>query len=317
LLIPALVVAPGVVGAQPAAQTARIGFLWGGALSQPLLLEFQAAMRERGWEAGRNLVIEHRVAEGRNERMPDLAAELVRADVQVILTAQSTSTIAAKKASPTIPVVMLGNGDPVRYGLVTNLARPEANVTGISFLVNEMTIKTVELLKQAVPKIERLAVFVNPTNPGAAPLLEDLAKAAPRLGVKISPVEVSTVQELDRALAALQRERVDAFFLGSEAFIWLQRHRIVDFATAHRWPAVSPGANFLDAGTLLSYAPPLPAIYRQAAVYTDKLLRGAKPADLPVEDPSKFELIVNQKAAAALGLTIPPSLLLRADRVIK
>jgi putative tryptophan/tyrosine transport system substrate-binding protein len=317
LLIPALVVWPGAVGAQPAAQTARIGFLWGGALPQPLVREFEAAMRERGWEAGRNLVIEHRVAEGRNERLNDLADELVRADVRVILTSQSTSTIAAKKASSTIPIVMLGNGDPVRYGLVTNLARPEANVTGISFLVNEMAIKTVELLKQVAPKVERLAVFVNPTNPGAAPILEDLGKAAPLLGVKIRPVEVSTVEELDRALAALQRERVDAFFLGPEAFIGLQRRRIVDVATANRWPAVSPSPTFLDAGTLLSYGPPFPTIYRQAAVYTDKLLRGAKPADLPVEDPSKFELILNQKAAAALGLTIPPSLVLRADRVIQ
>jgi putative ABC transport system substrate-binding protein len=308
---------PGAAGAQPPAQTSRIGFLWGGVLPQPLLLEFETALRERGWEVGRNLVIEHRVAEGRNERLPQLASELVRANVQVILTAQSTSTIAAKKASRTIPIVMLGNGDPVRYGLVTNLARPEANVTGVSFLVNEVAIKTVEMLKEAVPEVKRLAVFVNQTNPGAAPMLEDLEKAAPRLGVRIRPVEVSNVEELDRALAALQRERVDAFFLGPEAFIGLHRQRIIDVATANRWPAISPSATFLDAGTLLSYAPPFPTIYRQAAVYTDKLLRGAKPGDLPVQDPSKFELVVSQKVAAALGLTIPPSLLVRADRVIQ
>jgi putative ABC transport system substrate-binding protein len=212
---------------------------------------------------------------------------------------------------------MLGNGDPVRYGLVTNLARPEANVTGVSFVVNEVAIKTVEMLKQAVPRIDRLAVFVNPTNPGAAPLLEDLGRAAPRLGVRIRAVEISDGEELDRALAALQNEPVDAFFLGPEAFIGLHRRRIIDVATAKRWPAVSPSATFLDAGALLSYGPPFPPIYRQAAVYTDKLLRGAKPGDLPVEDPSKFELILNQKAAVALGITIPPALLLRADRVIQ
>lgn len=313
----ALSVWPGTAGAQPPAQTARIGFLWGGTLPQPLLRDFEDALRELGWEVGRNLLIEHRVAEGRNERLPHLAGELVRANVQVILTAQSTSTIAAKKASSTIPIVMLGNGDPVRYGLVTNLARPEANVTGVSFLVNEVAIKTVEMLKEAVPAVKRLAVFVNPTNPGAAPMLDDMGEVAPRLGIRIRPVEASTSEELDRALAALQRERVDAFFLGPEAFIALHRRRIIDAAMANRWPAVSSSATFLDAGALLSYAPPFSTIYRQAAIYTDKLLRGAKPGDLPVQDPSKFELVVSRKVAAALGLTIPPSLLVRADRVIQ
>lgn len=317
LLVLVLGALPGAAAAQSAAEIPRIGFLWGGTLPQSLLREFEAALQQRGWEVGRNLVIEHRVAEGRNERLPQLASELVRANVRVILTTQSTSTLAAKKASSTIPIVMLGNGDPVRYGLVTNLARPEGNVTGVSFLVNEVAIKTVEMLKEAVPKAKHLAVFVNPTNPGAAPLLEDLGKAASRLGVKIHAVEVSNIEELDRALAALQRERVDAFFLGPEAFIGLHRRRIIDVATANRWPAVAPSATFLDAGALLSYAAPFPTIYRQAAVYTDKLLRGAKPGDLPVEDPSRFELIVNQKAAATLGLTIPPSLLVRADRVIQ
>lgn len=307
---------PMVASAQPATLPARIGFLWGGSLNQPMLREFEAALRERGWEAGRNLLIEHRAAEGRNERMPELAVELVRANVQVILTQQATATIAAKKASRTIPIIMLANGDPVRFGLVTNLARPEANVTGISFLVNESVIKTVELLKEAAPKVERLVVFVNPTNPGAVAVLEEFGKVAPRLGVKIRPVEVSTAEELDRALAALQRERADAMLLLPEAFIVAQQKRIIDFATAQRWPVAGSGAG-MGSGALLSYAPQLAPIYRQAAVYTDKLLRGAKPADLPVQDPSKFELIVNQKAAAALGITIPPALLLRADRVIQ
>lgn len=317
LLVLVLGTWPAATASQPAAPTARIGFLWGGAVSRPSLREFEAALRERGWEVGRNLEIEHRVAEGRNERLLELATELVRADVRVILTSQSTSTIAAKKTSSTIPIVMLGNGDPVRYGLVTNLARPEANVTGVSFLVNEMAIKTIEMLKEAAPKAERLAVFVNQTNPGAAPMLEDPGGLAPRLGVKIRPVEVSTVEELDTALDALQRERVDAFFLGPEAFISLHRRRIIALATANRWPSVSPSTTFLDAGALLSYAPPFSAIYRQAAVYTDKLLRGARPGDLPVEDPRMFELILNRKAATALGLTFPPFLLLRTDRVIE
>lgn len=317
LLILALVVWPGAAAAQPTVQTARIDFLWGGASSPSLVREFEAALRGHGWKVGRNIAIEHRAAEGRNERLPGMAAELIRANVRLILTAQSTSTIAAREATITFPIVMLGNGDPVRYGLVTNLARPEANVTGLSFLVNEVGIRNVEMLKEVAPKIERLAVFVNHTNPGAAPLLEDFGKAAPLLGVKIHPVEVSNVEELDRALAALRRERVDGFFLGPEAFIGLQRQRIIDFAMGHRWPVVGPSPAFTDAGALLSYSPHFPSIFRQAALSTDKLLRGAKPADLPVEDPSKFELIVNQKTAVALGITFPPSLRLRADRVIQ
>jgi len=308
---------PAVASAQPATPPARIGFLWGGTLNQPMFREFEVALRERGWEAGRNLLIEHRAAEGRNERLAEFAADLVRANVQVILAAQSTSTIAAKRASRTIPIIMLGNGDPVRFGLVTNFTRPEANVTGISFLVNEIVVKTVELLKEAAPKVERLAVFVNPTNPAGAPILEEFGKAAPRLGVKIRQLEVSTAEELDRALSALQREHVDAMLLLPEAFIVSQRKRIIDFAMTHRWPVAGSTAAVMDGGALLSYSPQLAPIYREAAVYTDKLLRGAKPADLPVQDPSKFELIVNQKAAAMLGITIPPALLLRADRVIQ
>ena len=317
LLTLSLVGTPSVASAQPAAPPPRIGFLWGGALNQPMVREFEAALRERGWDAGRNLLIEHRAAEGHNERMPDLAAELVRANVQVILTQQATATIAAKKASRTIPIIMIANGDPVRFGLVTNLARPEANVTGISFLVNEIVIKTVELLKEAAPRVERLVVFVNPTNPGASAVVEEFGKVAPRLGVKIRPIDVSTVDELERALTALPRERVDAMLILPEAFVISRRKRIIEFAMTHRWPVAGATAVVMDSGGLLSYAPQLAPIYREAAVYTDKLLRGAKPADLPVQDPAKFELIVSQKAAAALGITLPPALLLRADRVIQ
>ena len=299
-----------------ASQAPRVGFLWGGPPSQSLLRDFEDALRERGWVSGRNITIEHRAAEGHSERLPQLAAELVQARVSVMVTSQSPSTQAAKKASGTIPIVMLGNGDPVRYGLVTNLARPEGNVTGLSFLVNEVSVKVIELLKEAVPKTERVAVFVNPTNPGAAPFLADLTSAAPRLGIRIRPVEVNTINELDQALTALTRESVNAVLLGPEGFVVSQRRRIIEFAMVHRWPVVGPAPAFVEAGGLMSYAPHLSALYRQAAVYVDKLLRGAKPADLPVEQPSKFELIINLKTAKALGLTIPSSLLQRADQVI-
>ena len=235
-----LLAAPAVAPAQPAAQAPRIGFLWGGTLNPSLLREFEDALRARGWVSGWNITIEHRAAEGRSERLPQLAAELVQARVSVILTSYSPSTQAAKKASGTIPIVMLGNGDPVRYGLVTNLARPEGNVTGLSVLVNEVSIKLIELLKEAAPKTERVAVFVNQTNPGAAPFLADLMSAAPRLGIKVRPVEANTIDELDRALTALTRESVNAVFLGPEAFILSQRQRIIEFAMVHRWPAVGP-----------------------------------------------------------------------------
>jgi putative ABC transport system substrate-binding protein len=311
-----LLAAPAVAPAQPAAQAPRIGFLWGGTLNPSLLREFEDALRARGWVSGGNITIEHRAAEGRSERLPQLAAELVQARVSVILTSYSPSTQAAKKASGTIPIVMLGNGDPVRYGLVTNLARPEGNVTGLSVLVNEISIKLIELLKEAAPKTERVAVFVNQTNPGAAPFLADLMSVAPRLGIKVRPVEANTIDELDRALTALTRESVNAVFLGPEAFILSQRQRIIEFAMVHRWPAVGPAPVYVEAGGLMSYAWDVSALYRQAAVYVDKLLRGAKPADLPVEQPTKFDLVINLKTAKALGLTIPPSLLQRADQVI-
>jgi putative tryptophan/tyrosine transport system substrate-binding protein len=312
-----LLAAPLAAEAQPTAQAPRIGFLWGGTPNPSLIREFEDALRELGWVSGRNITIEHRAAEGRSERLPQFAAELVQKPVSVMLTNQSPATQAAKKASGTIPIVMLGNGDPVRYGLVTNLARPEGNVTGLSFLVNEVSIKLIELLKEAVPKTARVAVFVNPTNPGAAPFLGDLSSVAPRLGIKVRPVEVNTIDELDRALTALTSEPVNAVFLVPESFVISQRQRIIEFAMARRWPAVGPTRAYVEAGGLMSYAPHAAALFRQAAVYADKLLRGAKPADLPVEQPSKFELVINLKTAKALGLTIPPSLLLRADQVIE
>jgi putative ABC transport system substrate-binding protein len=313
-----VVAQPLAAGAQSVAQAPRIGFIWGGVPPPPSLLrDFEDALRELGWVSERNIIIEHRVAEGRSERLPQLAADLVQARVSVMLTSQSPATQAAKKASGTIPIVMLGNGDPVRYGLITNLARPEGNVTGLSFLVNELGIKLIELLKEAIPKTERVAVFVNPTNPGAAPFLADLRSVAPRLGISVRPAEVNTIDELDRVLAALTRESVNAIYLAPESFISTQRQRIIDFAMVHRWPAVGPLPQDAAAGGLMSYGPHRPSLYRRAAVYVDKILRGAKPADLPVEQPARFEFVINLKTAKALGLTIPPSLLARADHVIE
>ena len=312
-----LLAAPLAAEAQAVAQAPRIGFLWGGTPSPSTLRDLEDGLRERGWVSGQNITIEHRAAEGRSERLPQLAAELVQARVSVMVTSQSPATQAAKKASSTIPIVMLGNGDPVRYGLVTNLARPEANVTGLSYLVNEVSIKLIELLKEASPKTERVAVFVNQTNPGAAPFLADLTPVAPRLGITVRPVGVNTIDELDRTLTAIASESVNAVFLVPEAFISSQRQRIIEFAMVRRWPVVGPARVYAEAGGLISYAPHASTLNRQAAVYVDKLLRGAKPADLPVEQPSKFELVINMKTARTLGLTISPSLLQRADQLIE
>jgi len=303
--------------AQQAGQITRIGFLWGGSLNQPLLHVFEDALREHGWTVGRNIVIEHRAAEGRNERLSDLAGELVHARVSVILTSQAPSTVAAKKASSTIPIVMLGNGDPVRYGLVANLARPEANVTGLSFLQNEVAIKAIQLLKEMAPKTEHLALFGNPTNQGFTSYIDDLGQAAPQLGIKIHPVAVRNVSELDDAIPMLRRNQIEAVFLPPEAFVFSQRRRIVDFAMTNRWPVIGGNPGYTDVGALMSYSAHIPTIYRRAADYVDKLLRGAKPGDLPIEQPTTFELVINLKTAKALGITIPSSVLLRADRVIE
>jgi putative ABC transport system substrate-binding protein len=205
----------------------------------------------------------------------------------------------------------------VGHGLVKNLARPEGNITGISFNVNEVGIKLLDLLKEAVPRVVRVGFFVNPDNPGAAPLIEAARAAAPQLGLTIRPVEVSTPANLEQALTALSKEGVDALWLGPEAFIVANRQRIVDFARAHRLPAVGGSPGFVHAGALMSYSPHWPSLMRVAARYVDKLLRGAKPRDLPIEQPDRFELIVNAKTAKALGLTLPPALLLRVDQVIE
>ncbi|MBI3029795.1 MAG: ABC transporter substrate-binding protein [Candidatus Rokubacteria bacterium] len=308
---------PVTTTAEAQEEVRRIGILWGGAQSAGVFQEFREALRELGWRDGENVVVEHRIAEGRYERLAPMARELVDLRVRVILTVQSPSTIAAKQATSTIPIVMVGNGDPVRYGLVTNLARPEANVTGLSFLVNEVGVKLLELLKEAVPRAERVAVFVNPTNPGAAPFLEALQGVAPQLRVTIRPVEVTRPDDFDRVFAALARERVDAMHLAPEGLIGSQRRRILDFAATQRLPVAGVGSAFVESGALLSYSPHVPTIWRRAAWYVDKLLKGRKPGDLPVEQPAKFEFVVNLKTAKDLGLAIPQSVLIRADRVIQ
>lgn len=303
--------------ATDAAGLNRVGWLWGGRASALVQEIVEDELRQRGWIQGENIEFAHRVGEGRNERLRDFAAELVGQDVSVILTSQSTATIAAKSATKTIPIVMVGNGDPVRYGLVTNLARPEANVTGVSFLVNEIGVKLLELLREANPRLAHVAVLVNPTNPGAATYGEAVQGAAELSGVKATLVPVKSASDFDAAFASILRENADTLLLPPEGLIASQRTRIVEFASRHGLVVGGNHRVFAEAGAVLSYAPPTSEIARRAAVFVDKILRGAKPADLPVEQPTRFEVMVNLPAAEALDLTVPAAILLRADKVIE
>jgi putative ABC transport system substrate-binding protein len=234
----AFLILPTLAGAQPADRIGRVAFLSAGAVSPALLREFQDELRGLGWVEGRNVLFEVRAAEGRYERLPALTEELLKWQPHVICAAQAPATQAAMKATTTVPIVMVGIGDPVRYGLVRNLTRPEANVTGTAFLPNETGIKLLEILKEAVPRVMRLAVFGNPANPGHAAFVEDFQAAAPRLGLALRIVGVSTDADLDRVLEALNRERVDALYLSPDGFLMANRRKLLDFASANRLPAV-------------------------------------------------------------------------------
>jgi ABC-type uncharacterized transport system substrate-binding protein len=315
----ALFVAPLAAVAQQAPKVYRIGLLWAGSFDSVSMFwkDFQNTLSERGWIEGRNIVLDRRAADGQLDRLPPLAAELLAANPHVILVSQVPALQAVRKLTSVVPIVMVGIGDPLRYGIVTSLAKPDGNVTGAAFMINELGLKLLGLLKEALPGLMRVAVVVNPANAGAAPFLEDIRAAAPGLGVTILAVEVTNRPELDRALDGLPQQRPDALLVGAEAFLISNLRRIVDFAASHRWPVVGPSSTFPNAGALLSYSLDSHALFQLAATYVDRLLRGAKPGDLPIEQPTKFELVINLKTAKALGLTIPQSLLQRADEVIE
>jgi ABC-type uncharacterized transport system substrate-binding protein len=279
--------------------------------------ELRQALAEFGWTQGRNLVIEERSAENQNDRLPELAADLVRAGVSVIVAENASATRAAMQATSTIPIVMAGVGDPVRYGFVASLARPGGNVTGLAYLTSEMMLKNLELLKIVVPRTARVALLVNPSNPGVAPTMADLQRAAPALGITMIQVDVLTPDDLERAFVTIVREKADGILVTPEDLIFTQRHRIAALAEKHRLPSAYVSLRFMDAGGLMAMASNIPDIPRRLASYIDRLLKGAKVGDLPIEQPSKFELVINAKTAKAIGLTIPPSLLQRADRIIE
>jgi ABC-type uncharacterized transport system substrate-binding protein len=320
-LIISILLAPLVADAQPAGKVYRIGRLAPGSPEgSPFIESFRQALHERGYIEGQNLVIEYRWAEGRDERLPDLAAELVRLKVDVIVTGGSTAIRAAQQATRTIPIVMVGASDPVAQGFVASLARPGGNITGLSIVTPELLGKRLEILKETVPQSTRVAVLANP---GSAPTLSAtttgvLTIAAQGLGLQLQVVEVRRAEELDEAFAAVTRAGADALLVqGEPRLLDGLRGRIADLAAKHRLPAMYAWRMYVDAGGLMSYGVSLLEQYRRTAIYVDKILKGAKPADLPVEQPTKFELVINLKAAKALGLTIPSTLLVQADEVIQ
>jgi putative ABC transport system substrate-binding protein len=305
--------------AQEPTKVPRIGYL--GATSPSANSErieaFRQGLRELGYVEGKNIVIEYRYAEGKLDRLPALATELVRLKVDVVVTAGPAATRPAKEATNTIPIVMGQDTDPVGNGFVASLARPGGNITGLSNLAPELSGKRLELLKEIVPKLSRVAVLANSNEPGNAQNLKEVELAAGALGIKPQFLNVTSPKDIETAFRAAGKGRAEAVLVLASPVLNSRRTQIVDLAVKSRLPAIYYQIEYVDDGGLIYYGPSIPEMFRRAATYVDKILKGAKPADLPVEQPTKFEFIINLKAAKQIGLTIPPNVLARADKVIK
>jgi putative ABC transport system substrate-binding protein len=321
LIAVALVAFAVIVEAQQPKKVFQIGYLSNtdAATDSSRAEAIRLALRKLGYIEGQNIAIEYRYSEGKRDRAPELAAELVRLKVDIIVVAGGETWIrAAKNATKTIPIVMVGLGtDPVKAGLVKSLARPGGNVTGITALSRELGGKRLELLKEAVPKISRVTVLYDPANPNSVEVKEDLRIAARALKLTILPSEARAADDFEKVFAAMSKERPDGLVVTGGTLMRPNQKRIAGFALKSRLPSVSSSEEFVDAGGLMSYAADDADNYRRVAIYVDKILKGAKPADLPVEQPTKFELIISLKTAKQIGVTIPQSLLYRADKVIK
>jgi putative ABC transport system substrate-binding protein len=307
--------------AQQQGKTWRVGFL---ALRHMDFVDtdysygpFRQGMRELGYVEGKNLVIEWRSAEGKAERLPDLAAELVQLKVDVIVVAGAAATSAAQKATTTIPIVMGATTDPAGSGFAKSLARPGANITGLSIVTVDISPKHLEMLLSMVPTLSRVAVMLNPTNAGHLAILKRVEAAAQKVGVKILPVNARTPQEIEKAFSIIAKENAKAVIAAADALFNQQVRQIAELSAKNRLPTISVIREYVEAGGLMSYGPKLADSYRRAATYVDKIFKGTKPGDLPVEQPMTFELFINRKTAKALGLTIPQSLLISADKVIE
>ncbi len=302
--------------AQQPAKIPRIGVLRPGSPPDPSIEAFQQGLRELGYAEGRNIGIEYRWTEGRDERLPDLAADLVRLKVDVIVTS-GPGTLAAKRATTTIPIVMQISIDPVKLGLVASLARPGGNITGLATSTEDVPGKWLELLKELLPRVSRVAVLFDSTSVSAAQL-KAVDAAASTLGVRLHRLKVERPDDLGAAFAEAHRNHAEGLIVFGSAFVFAHRARFAELAANHRLPAIYDQKAFVvGSGGLMSYGPNVQDLFRRAATYVDKILKGAKPGDLPVEQPTKFELVVNLKTAKALGLTIPQSILIRADEVIQ
>jgi len=323
----AVALAVGILALPPASEAQQsgkrvvIGMLSPGSPSSDAGQQaFLKRLQDLGWVVGQNLMIEPRYAAGKLDRLPDLAAELVQRKVSLIVAVGTPASLAAKHATAAIPIVILA-GDPVGTGLVASLARPGGNITGLTsdagLELAELGAKRLELLKEAAPKISRVGILTNPSNPAEARAIAKAPALARTLGLTLVPLEVRSPGDFDGAFAVLSHERADALIVVENSLNFEQRQLIIDFAARNRLPTVFGDSVFADAGGLMSYGTDFVDLLRRTATYIDKILKGANPADLPVEQPTKFELVINLKTAKALGLTIPPSLLLRADQVIE
>ena len=311
---------PLVARAQQAVKVPRIGWLSPGSATsdENFLMSFREGLHQLGWVAGRNIVIEPRWAEGQFERLPDLALELIRLKVDVIVASVTQASLAAKRATGTIPIVMVGVGDPLGSGLVDNLARPGGNVTGPSSMLAEVSRKQLALLKETIPRASQVAVLWNPANPvWQAAALRETETAARAMGLRLQLLEARGPDEFDGAFAAMTAGRADALFVPADIIFVRHTQRIAELAAMRRVPAMYGFREHVEAGGLMSYAASFAVMFRRAATFVDKILKGAKPSDLPVEQPTKFELVINLKTAKTLGITIPQSVLQLADEVIQ
>jgi putative ABC transport system substrate-binding protein len=312
----ALMVGAALASAQQPQTIPRVGILFIGGRDQPHLEAFKQGLRERGYVEGKNIALEYRYAEGREERLPELAAELVQVKVDVIVVTADISAQAAQRATKTIPIVVT-TGDPVTWGLADSLAKPGGNVTGLSVLLADLSGKRVEILKETFPKLTRVAALWNPTGRVASPVFKETSAAAQALSLQLHSFEVQTLPDIEKALVEIPKLRSSALLVLLTPLVTLHSKRIVELALKQHLPGMYPTRQFAEEGGLMAYGPLIGDLYRRAATYVDKILKGAKPADLPVEQPTKFEFVINLITAKQIGVTIPPNVLVRADKVIR
>jgi putative ABC transport system substrate-binding protein len=302
--------------AQQAGKVPRVGILFIGSRNQPHLEAFKQGLRERGYTEGKNILLEYRYAEGKVDMLPELAAELVQLKVDIIVATADVSAQAAQRATKTTPIV-LTTGDPVASGLAESLARPGGNVTGLTVLLADLSGKRLEILKETFPKMTRVATLWSPREEVAAAAFKETKAAAQGFSLRLHSFEVWTLQDIEKAFAEMPKVRPNALVVLLSPLVTLHSKAIVELAIKQHLPGIYPTRQFAEEGGLMAYGPLISDLYRRAATYVDKILKGAKPADLPVEQPKKFEFIINLKAAKQIGLTIPPNVLARADKVIK